>query len=115
MQVLSTPVLGPLAKAAINTISPDTSPQEAALPIARLPFLGLPFPIPIPNLERLYIRCPVPRCKACSIASAVHGSGAQERMSVHLAEVSNNCLPSRGTLIYPCACAAKSHCCIAAA
>ena len=55
--MLSTPVLGPLAKAAINTISPDTSPQEAALPIARLPFLGLPFPIPIPNLERLYIRC----------------------------------------------------------
>ena len=81
--MLATPVLGPLAKAAITSVSPDSSPQEAALPITRLPFLGLPSLVPIPNLERLYIRPAPSRCHhtlpAAALQHAQHLCNSQRR------------------------------------
>ena len=78
--MLASPVLGPLARAAFAAISPDMDAKDATLPITRLPFLGLPSPIPIPRLERLYIRSSllclptagVP-CSICGLALAVQG------------------------------------------
>ena len=57
MQVLNSPLLGPLARAAMRAVSSDLDPEEATPPITRLPFLGLPSPIPVPTPERLYMRC----------------------------------------------------------
>ena len=35
---------------------PDLKPSEAMLPLTKLPGLGLPTPIPVPNLQRLYFK-----------------------------------------------------------
>jgi hypothetical protein len=35
-------------------------PSEAVLPLTRVPGLGLPTPVPIPNLQRLYFKVCAP-------------------------------------------------------
>lgn len=44
----------------LASVSPDLNPTEAVLPITRLPGLGLPTPIPVPNLQRLYFKICTP-------------------------------------------------------
>ena len=56
-QVLDSPILGPLTRAAMGALSSELDPVEATPPITRLPFLGLPSIVPVPRPERLYIRC----------------------------------------------------------
>lgn len=41
---------------AVAKLDPSIDPAEAALPLTRLPGLGLPTPVPVPNLQRLYFK-----------------------------------------------------------
>jgi hypothetical protein len=45
-------VRSPLPQAALQRFDPGLDPAEAALPLTRMPGLGLPTPVPIPNLQR---------------------------------------------------------------
>jgi len=66
---LSNPVLGPLARAAFNSLGLEA--EEALLPLAALPFTrGLvpAFPIPLPRPERLYFEFCEPIDAAAMIA-----------------------------------------------
>jgi hypothetical protein len=40
----------------VQALDPSLKPEEAVMPITRLPLLGLPSPIPLPNLQRLYFK-----------------------------------------------------------
>lgn len=44
------------SQAALQRFDPSLDPGEAALPLTRIPGLGLPTPVPIPNLQRLYFK-----------------------------------------------------------
>jgi hypothetical protein len=46
------PVLGPLIRGVVSRLELPMKPNEAVLPITKLPGIGLPSPIPIPNLNR---------------------------------------------------------------
>eukprot|EP00879_Flechtneria_rotunda_P011456 GHRR01011969.1.p1 GENE.GHRR01011969.1~~GHRR01011969.1.p1 ORF type:complete len:750 (+),score=309.75 GHRR01011969.1:1187-3436(+) len=59
-ELLETPVLGDLVKGALQRLDPSLDPAEAALPLTRIPGLGLPTPVPIPRLERLYFKICTP-------------------------------------------------------
>ena len=54
-EVLRNPILGPLAAGTIERFAPGLDPREALFPITKGPF-GLPSPVPIPKLERLYFK-----------------------------------------------------------
>lgn len=45
------PLQGLLAR-----VDPSLDPAEAAMPLTRLPGVGLPTPVPVPNLQRLYFK-----------------------------------------------------------
>ena len=53
--MLRNPFLGPLAAGTIERFAPGLDPREALFPITKGPF-GLPSPVPIPKLERLYFK-----------------------------------------------------------
>ena len=58
-EVLSDPVLGPLARGFSKQVfkgTPLEDSEDAILPITKLPGLGLPSLLPLPKLERLYFR-----------------------------------------------------------
>ena len=55
-EILANPLLGPLARGAIERVAPGLDPDEALFPITRGP-LGLPSLVPVPKLERLYFKC----------------------------------------------------------
>lgn len=55
-QLIEHPVLGPLLTAALGRADPSLTPAESLLPLTRLPLLGLPSPIPLPNLQRIYFK-----------------------------------------------------------
>ena len=58
-EVLSNPVLGPLAKSVSRQVfkgTPLENSDDAISPITKLPGLGLPSLLPLPKLERLYFR-----------------------------------------------------------
>ncbi|GFR52573.1 hypothetical protein Agub_g15166, partial [Astrephomene gubernaculifera] len=55
-EVLSHPLLGPLSRGLLRRLSDSLDPRESVFPITRLPVVGLPTPIPVPNLQRLYFR-----------------------------------------------------------
>lgn len=60
-EVLSNPVLGPLAKRVSKQVfkgTPLEDSDDAISPITKLPGLGLPSLLPLPKLERLYFRSP---------------------------------------------------------
>lgn len=44
------------SQAALQRFDSSLDPSEAALPLTRIPGLGLPTPVPIPNLQRLYFK-----------------------------------------------------------
>ena len=54
-ELLRNPVLGPLAAGTLERFAPGLDPREALFPVTRGPF-GLPSPVPIPKLERLYFK-----------------------------------------------------------
>lgn len=59
-EVLANPLLGPLARRVTNQVfkgTPLEGSDDAVTPITKLPGLGLPSPLPLPKLERLYFRC----------------------------------------------------------
>ncbi|GLC71454.1 hypothetical protein PLESTF_001117600 [Pleodorina starrii] len=55
-EVISHPLLGPLTTGLLSRVSSELQPQESIFPITRLPVVGIPTPIPIPNLQRLYFQ-----------------------------------------------------------
>ena len=55
-ELLQNPVLGPLAAGTLERFAPGLDPREALFPVTRGPF-GLPSPVPVPRLERLYFKC----------------------------------------------------------
>ncbi|KAJ9531874.1 hypothetical protein QJQ45_022011, partial [Haematococcus lacustris] len=59
-EVAAHPVLGPLARQVFGAIDPDIDVAEALLPLTRLPVVGIPTPIPVPNLNRLYFKIAPP-------------------------------------------------------
>lgn len=59
-EVLDAPVLGDLVRGALKRVDPSLVPSEAVLPLTRMPGLGLPTPVPIPNLQRLYFKVCAP-------------------------------------------------------
>ena len=75
-ELLQNPVLGPLAAGTLERFAPGLDPREALFPVTRGPF-GLPSPVPIPRLERLYFKyalatllCPLPRlCHSGDLSS----------------------------------------------
>lgn len=54
-EVLRNPILGPLAAGTLERFAPGLDPREALFPITKGLF-GLPSPVPIPKLERLYFK-----------------------------------------------------------
>lgn len=59
-EVLANPLLGPLARRVTSRIfrgTPLEGSDDAVSPITNLPGLGIPSPVPLPKLERLYFRC----------------------------------------------------------
>ncbi|GIL73806.1 hypothetical protein Vretimale_5333 [Volvox reticuliferus] len=55
-EVIAHPVLGPLTTGLLSRVSNALDPAESIFPITSLPVVGLPTPIPIPNLQRLYFQ-----------------------------------------------------------
>lgn len=57
-EILEAPVLGPLARRAVEAIDPSLDPAETVLPVATLPGSArLPSPLPVPDVrQRLYFR-----------------------------------------------------------
>lgn len=57
-EILGAPVLGPLARRAVEAIDPSLDPAETVLPVATLPGSArLPSPLPVPDVrQRLYFR-----------------------------------------------------------
>lgn len=55
-EVIHHPVFGGLAKNALKNMDPKLDIGEAVPPVTKIPGLGLPSPIPIANLSRLYFR-----------------------------------------------------------
>ncbi|GLI61318.1 hypothetical protein VaNZ11_003674 [Volvox africanus] len=55
-EVIAHPVLGPLTTGLLSRVSTALDPTESIFPITSLPVVGLPTPIPIPNLQRLYFQ-----------------------------------------------------------
>ncbi|KAG2444441.1 hypothetical protein HXX76_001194 [Chlamydomonas incerta] len=55
-EVISHPLLGPLTQGLLARVSSALAPEESIFPITRLPVVGLPTPIPVPNLQRLYFK-----------------------------------------------------------
>ncbi|EFJ42301.1 hypothetical protein VOLCADRAFT_107348 [Volvox carteri f. nagariensis] len=55
-EVIAHPVLGPLTTGLLSRVSNALDPVESIFPITRMPVVGLPTPIPIPNLQRLYFQ-----------------------------------------------------------
>lgn len=49
-----------ILQAALQRFDPSLNPGEAALPLTRIPGLGLPSAVPIPNLNRLYFKVCAP-------------------------------------------------------
>lgn len=59
-EVLANPLLGPLARRVTSRVfrgTPLEGSDDAVSPITNLPGLGIPSPLPLPKLERLYFRC----------------------------------------------------------
>lgn len=48
-------------------VDPSLDPEEAAMPLTRLPGIGLPTPVPVPNLQRLYFKV------SCIMHTATNG------------------------------------------
>ncbi len=65
-ELLQNPVLGPLAAGTLERFAPGLDPREALFPVTRGPF-GLPSPVPIPRLERLYFKC-APATSLCVLS-----------------------------------------------
>ncbi len=58
-EVLSNPVLGPLARRLAKQVfkgTPLEDSDDAISPVTKLPGLGVPSLLPLPKLERLYFR-----------------------------------------------------------
>ena len=73
-ELLQNPILGPLARGAIERVAPGLDPDEALFPLTRGP-LGLPSLVPLPKLERLYFRhapSPSPACASASCTARQH-------------------------------------------
>ena len=67
-EVLADSILGPLARGALERVAPGLDPEEAIPPITRGLF-GLPSPLAVPKLERIYFRC----CQHClTFALCIH-------------------------------------------
>ncbi|KAF6260587.1 hypothetical protein COO60DRAFT_1625641 [Scenedesmus sp. NREL 46B-D3] len=69
-EVLGAPLLGDLG--ALKRVDPSLVPSEAVLPLTRLPGLGLPSLVPVPNLQRLYFKVCAP------VDTAALGLGARK-------------------------------------
>eukprot|EP00798_Chlamydomonas_sp_ICE-L_P021422 gene21422-28386_t len=50
------PILGPIVRDILHRVDPKLSPNETLFPLTRLPVIGVPTPVPIPNLTRLYFK-----------------------------------------------------------
>ena len=71
-EILENPILGPLSRGALERVAPGLDPEEAVPPITRGLF-GLPSPIALPKLERIYFRWRLsPKqsqcCKSCCVS-----------------------------------------------
>ncbi|KAK9831878.1 hypothetical protein WJX81_004455 [Elliptochloris bilobata] len=55
-EVLDNPLLGPLVRGALRMAAPSLDPAEVTPPIGKDTLLGLPTPVPLPRLERLYFQ-----------------------------------------------------------
>lgn len=55
-EILSHPVLGPLARHVLRSYAPRLSPEDVVVPISKVPGLGVPSAVPLPRIERLYFR-----------------------------------------------------------
>lgn len=83
-ELLSNPLLGPLARAALGSLGLEA--EEALLPLAALPFTGglVPaLPVPLPRPERLYFEF----CEPIDAAEMVRSSGPEEAYARVRAEV----------------------------
>ena len=54
-ELLRNPIIGPLAAGTLERFAPGLDPREALFPVTKGLF-GLPSPVPIPKLERLYFK-----------------------------------------------------------
>lgn len=55
-EILNAPVVGQLARAFARRQFPSADAEEVVWPVTKLPGLGLPSVVPIPSVQRLYIR-----------------------------------------------------------
>eukprot|EP00798_Chlamydomonas_sp_ICE-L_P025747 gene25747-11410_t len=53
---LDNPILGPIIQQMLRQMDSPFDPKQSVFPITRIPGLGLPFVIPVPNLTRLYFK-----------------------------------------------------------
>lgn len=74
------PIAAP-AQAGLARIDTQLDPEEATLPLTALPGLGLPSPLPLPNLQRLYFKI-LPPVDVAAVAAATSGAAADERGGV---------------------------------
>jgi hypothetical protein len=55
-ELLKAPVLGNLMRSLITRVDPSLDLADSCPPLTKLPGLGLPSLVPVPNLSRLYFR-----------------------------------------------------------
>lgn len=55
-ELLRAPILGNLMRGLIRRVDPNLDLAESCPPLTKLPGLGLPSLVPVPNLSRLYFR-----------------------------------------------------------
>ena len=55
-EIINNPVFGGLVKNAVKSMDSKLDVGEAVPPMTKLPGLGIPSPIPVANLSRLYFR-----------------------------------------------------------
>lgn len=55
-EILRTPILGDLMRRVVQRVDPSLDISESVPPLTKLPGIGLPSLLPIPNLSRLYFR-----------------------------------------------------------
>ncbi|BDA40991.1 probable acyltransferase-like protein At1g54570, chloroplastic [Coccomyxa sp. Obi] len=81
-EILENPILGPLSRGALERVAPGLDPEEAVPPLTRGLF-GLPSPIALPKLERIYFRfmAPIdPNEDLCSLDDMDACMGTYERV-----------------------------------
>ncbi|KAG2447181.1 hypothetical protein HYH02_007924 [Chlamydomonas schloesseri] len=90
-EVISHPLLGPLTQGLLARVSSALAPEESIFPITRLPGLGLPTPIPIPNLQRLYFKF-APPVDPRALGTDIHNPGQVQELYDGVKDTVTQCM-----------------------